>query len=58
MFVTVINCLRLSFSVANTVRRGYHGHSRYYQATLLVIVSNGLRLFVVVSKHLLLPCRC
>ena len=54
--VKVIKCLRLFVVViygdgsdGRHVCTQYHGHTHYYQATMLEIVINCLRLFVVVT---------
>ena len=41
-------CFRGDVSDGRHVCTKYHGHTHYYQATMLVIVINCLRLFVVV----------
>ena len=56
MLVIVINCLRLFVVIiycyhgdGRHVCTQYHGHTHYYQATMLEVVINCLRLFVVVT---------
>ena len=48
LFVVVIYCYHGDGSDGRHVCTKYHGHTHYYQATMLEIVIDCLRLFVVV----------
>ena len=48
LFVVVIYCYHGDGCDGRHVCTKYHGHTHYYQATILEIVINCLRLFVVV----------
>ena len=51
-----IHCCHGDGSDGRHVCSKYHGHTHYYQATMLVIVINCLRLFVVVTMAMVVMC--